>query len=159
MRVAGLFGLLVAASLAAAPPPPPPDYVSDAGKLLIAKADHDAAKLAPLFADDVAVFENGKQIAAAKPGWMALVAADLLHYNGRVLAFSEGFGSARLGEGSGMLLVIDTFDTVDRTNLLPTFLADPRMATRTTLYQFGADHLIHIVRIVKVDGFPRTPQP
>jgi hypothetical protein len=32
-------------------------------------------------------------------------------------------------------------------------IADPRWSTRASLYGFGADHLIHTVRIIEAKGF------
>jgi hypothetical protein len=123
----------------------------DASKILASPAGFDPAKIAPLFAQDVKVFRNGKLIAEGKPAWLSLRGSHGGHYNGRVIAFSQA--SAGYSEDGGDLLVIDTYDTVDRTNLPPTFLADPRMASRSTLYQFGRDGLIHTVQIAEVAGF------
>lgn len=135
------FVLLLASVANAAPPPPPPEFVYDA---MTALSGHDATKVARLFADDVTVFENGKMIAAGKDIWLSQFVPSIQNRSRRVIGYSEGFRE---------LLVIDTYDTVDRNNLPPTFLADPRMATRSTLYQFGQDQLIHTVRISSIGSF------
>ena len=154
MRYAFLFLLFTAAFPAmASPPPPPPQYVWDAAKVLVAQTNADPVQLALLFADDLTAFQNGKIVATGKAAWLKWRADS--HPGGRVLGFSESFGG--YSEGGGELLVVDTFDTVDRSNLPPGFLADPRAATRSTLYQFGTDHLIHFVRISRVGGFWMVP--
>lgn len=133
----------------AAPPPGPPAYVNGARKALTAPSGIDAAALAPLFSDDVAVFENGKTIATGKSEWLKLLIVVLQNKSRRVVLYNEGAGD---------LLIIDTYDAVDRTGLAPTFIADPRMEARSTLYQFGPDHLIHAVRISSATGFWAAPR-
>ena len=151
--------LSVMASLPAiaAPPPPPPEYIWQAAKVLTAEKPPGASSYAPLFADDVVTLENGKTVADGKAAWLATWSKGSSRYDGHIIGYSES--SAGYSEGGGEILVVDTFDTVDRTGLPPTFLADPRMATRSTLYQFGPDHLVHYVRIAKTGGFWMTPHP
>ncbi|MDB5692081.1 MAG: hypothetical protein JWO81_1144 [Alphaproteobacteria bacterium] len=156
-QLPSILALAVASTADAAPPPAPPQYVYDASKILASPVIQDVAKIAPLFADDVKVYRNGRLAADGKTAWLRLRASESARYNGRVLGYSEG--SAGSGDGEGDLLVIDTYDTVDRRNLPPTFIADSRMATRSTLYQFGNDRLIHAVRIAEVAGFLETPKP
>ena len=151
-----ILALMLASSAVAAPPPPPPSYVSDASKILTSP-NLEVGKIASLFADDVKVYRNGKLIADGRPAWLKLRSAEAERYNGRVLGYSESYGG--YSEGGGDLLVFDTYDTVDRRNLPPTFIADPRPATRSTLYQFGDDRLIHNVRIAEVAGFLFTRKP
>ena len=155
-RVSGLVplaALLVTLGLPsfahAAPPPAPPAYVYDARKALTATANSNAAALALLFSDDVAVSENGKPIATGKDAWLKLLIADMQNRSRRVVLYNEGAGD---------LLIVDAYDTVDRTSLPSNFIADPRMAVRSTLYQFGADHLIHVVRISSAAGFWSVPR-
>jgi hypothetical protein len=138
-----VLSLMLGSSAVAAPPPPPPNYIFEAGNILAARPAADAANYAALFADDVRVYRNGQLAAEGKAAWLKLHADEAARYNGRIIAFSEGRAN---------LLVIDTYDTVDRRNLPPTFLADPRPAARSTLYQFGADQRIHTVRISEVEG-------
>ena len=151
-----LLALTIASSAIAAPPPAPPEYVFEASKILASPAAQDAARLAPLFAVDVRAYRNGKLIADGKTAWLGLRASEAARYSPHILGFSDGWAA---DGGSGDLLVLDTYDTVDRRNLPPTFIADPRMATRSTLYQFGGDRLIHAVRIAEVAGFLETPKP
>jgi hypothetical protein len=147
-----LIALACPVIAAVSPPPPPPEYVWNAGKLLTTPGVRNASALAPLFADDVMAFQNGKLIAKGKEAWLKWMA---VAPGARVLGFSES--SAGYGDAGGELLIVDTFDTVDRTNLPRGFVADPRMASRPTLYQFGADHLIHFVRISRTAGFWMRP--
>jgi hypothetical protein len=152
-----LLVLIAATPSWAAPPPPPPAHVWDAGKILAEPADQDPARRAALFADDVVAFENGREVAADKAGWLTWWSASLAHYNGRTLGYSESSGGH--GDPNGELLVVDTFDTVDRTTLPPNVIADSRMATRSTFYQFGPDHLVHVVRMTEAQGYWMTPRP
>lgn len=158
MRVfVSVLALAFASPSVAAPPPAPPEYVFEATKILAASGSQDAARVAPLFADDVKAYRNGGLVAAGKAAWLTLRAAKAAHFNGDVAGLSQGWASS--GQGGGDLLVIDTYDSVDRTDLPPHFLADPRVVTRSTLYQFGQDGLIHAVRIAEVAGFLETPKP
>ena len=152
-----VLSVMVSLPALAAPPPPPPEYIWQATKVLTAEKPPAAANYAPLFADDVVTLEDGKTIADGKAARLAAWSKGSSRYNGHIIRYSES--SAGDSEGGGEILVVDTFDTVDRTGLRPTFLADPRMATRSTLYQFGPDHLVHYVRIAKTDGFWMTPPP
>jgi hypothetical protein len=138
-----VLSLALASPAIAAPPPAPPEYIYDASKILASHSAHDVTKMAPLFADDVKAYRNGQLIADGKGAWLKLRADEAARYNGRVIAFSQGRDD---------LLVVDTYETVDRRNLPPTFLADPRPAARSTLYEFGKDQLIHAVRISEVAG-------
>ena len=108
--------------------------------------------MSALFAGDVKVFENGRLVADGVSAWIKLEKMEIGRLQRRVIGFSEGGGD---------LLLVDMIDTVDRTNLPPTFIADPRWKTRATLYQFGPDHLIHLVRLSAVEGIweiPHHPQ-
>ncbi len=147
-----LLFVAAAAPAGAAPPPPPPAFVSEAADLLIAAAGRDPAREQALFAPDVAMYENGTLTGRSVADWTRLRGPRHLDGSSRVLAYSEGWD----GDG-GALLVFDTYDRVERATLPPTFLADPRMTTRSILYQFGADRLIHVVRIARADGFVMTP--
>jgi hypothetical protein len=146
------LALAISAPALAAPPPPPPEYLDKATQVLIHQAPADDGEAALLFSDDVTASENGNTIADGKANWLRWRNANLKSHDNRVLGYSEGY----VGEGAA-LLIVETFDTVDRSRLPPTAIADPRMATRSILYQFGADHLIHSVRISRADGFWITP--
>jgi hypothetical protein len=150
------LSLVIASSVAASPPPPPPEYVYEAANVLTRPAAEDPPMFTRLFAEDMSAFQNGKIVAKGKAAWLKWHAVMMARYDGRVLGYSES--SAGSSDGGGDLLVVDTFDTVDRSDLPPQFVADPRMATRSTLYQFGSDHLIHVVRISRVGGFWITPR-
>lgn len=154
IRQCALALALIAAPLvsaAAAPPPPPPEYVFKVAKLLT--TSEDAATLAQLsdyVADDLSVDVNGKPVASGKAGWMRYEAAAKIS-QGRVVSYSEGW------KDGGTLMIVDEYDTVDRANLPPGFVADPRTATRTTLYQFGHDGKIHAIHALIAPGFWITP--
>ena len=131
------------------PPPPPPSYVMDAAPLLIdPKNQNTAVEL--IFADDVIAVENGTVVATGKSAWIQWRATERSHYYGRTIGYSYSTYSDKVVTGS--LLVIDTFDTID-TNSRSGPHYDPRMSTRSTLYSFGQDHLIHSVQMSKVAGF------
>jgi hypothetical protein len=151
-----ILALTLAAPAAAAPPPPPRQYVDDAAQILVSPASRDAARFASLFADNVAAFENGQLVAMGKTAWLKWHAASAAH-GSQILGYSES--SAGYGSAAGDLLVLETFDTVDRAELPPGFVADPRTATRSTHYEFGPDHRIHAVRIERTGGFWRSPRP
>src|SRR5437588_9783596 len=141
---------LVAAPLAraaASPPPPPPQYVMDVATLLTENEDAGtAARLASFIADDVRVYENAKLVVNGKAAWMRQETNAKISRGG-TLAFSEGW------KDGGTLMIVDEYDTVDRSNLPPNFVADPRTATRATLYQFGSDGKIHAINTVIAGGF------
>jgi hypothetical protein len=131
----------------AAPPPPPPSYVVEVARLLTAQAGPGTVtQLSNFVADDVREYVNDRLVADGKSSWMrswATVPTSL----GRVLAYSPDW------RDSGSLMIVDEYDTVDRSNLPPHFMADPRMTSRATLYQFGADHKIHVIRTIVGGGF------
>lgn len=149
-----LVTALVLASVAqAAPPPAPPEYVHIASQLLTNAPPAPLAAVMALFADDVRVFENEDETAGGKAALTRMAQAEA-RLSRKVLMLSE----ASSGQGgAGQLLVVDVVDTVDRSNLPTTILADPRWRTRAILYQFGADHLIHAVRIVAASGVAHVP--
>jgi hypothetical protein len=151
-----IVALTLAAPAAAAPPPPPQQYVDDAAQVLVSPASRDGAGFASLFADDVAANENGQRVATGKAAWLKWHAASAAH-DSQVLGYSES--SAGYGSPAGDLLVLETFDTVDRAGLPPGSVADPRTATRSTHYEFGPDHRIHAVRMEWTGGFWRSPRP
>lgn len=155
MRVKTLRSFAWAAALMAAPfpaafaspPPPPPEYVIEVSKLLTANENaRTGLLLADYVASDVQVSINGKLVANGKADWL-LQEATAKPVAGNVLAYSEGW------QNGGSLLVIDEYDTVDRSKLPPGFLADPRPATRSTLYQFSKDGKIHSIETLTADGF------
>jgi hypothetical protein len=150
LSAVAFLAALAASSARASPPPPPPGYVFDAERILASPGNGDLGRIAALFADDVAAYENGEPVARGKTAWLRLRASAVMHSDGRVIGYSEGGND---------LLVVDTYDSVDRTKLPPSAIADPRMATRSILYRFGPDHLIHVVRIFRVESFWITPRP
>jgi hypothetical protein len=154
MRTLCILSIGIASAALASPPPPPPEYIWADAKVLIAPTGSENAKLASLFADDVTAFQNGAVVAKGRTAWLKW-RAKVWSGSDRVLGFSES--SAASSDSGGDVMVVDTFDTVDRANLTPGFVADPRWATRSTLYQFGPDHLIHFVRISRIGGFWMTP--
>lgn len=137
----------------AAPPPPPPAYVEDVRALVTAPMKADSVtRLAEYIADDVRWYDNGKLLAAGKAGWLRVQPSAKVA-PARVIGFSEGW------QDGGNLLVVDEYDTVDRSNLPPNFLADPRMVTRATLYQFGSDRRVHVIRTLVGGSFWIQPRP
>lgn len=142
--------LLIAMPGNAVPPPPPPSFVFEASGILadpVAKAE----AVAPLFANDVIAFDNGELVAEGKAAWLRWRQVERMHYYGRTLGYS--YSSADYRRPGGSLLVVDSFDTIDTANLPPGMVMDARLTTRSTLYTFGSDHLIHTVRMLKAAGF------
>lgn len=146
--------VLVAAPLtdaSASPPPPPPQYVTEVAKLLTDNArEASATPLARYIANDVRLYVNSKLIADGKANWMRQE-AKAKQNGGGMLAYSEGW------KQGGSLLIVDQYDTVDRSSLPPGILADPRYAVRSTLYQFGNDGKIHSIHTLTADGFWMQP--
>jgi len=140
---------ILSPSAIAAPPPPPPQYIDGARQTLTISTGEDTAPFAALFADDVTVFENGKLVATGKDASLKLLVSSLQDKSRRVIGYSEGFRD---------LMVIDDFDTVDRSKVPPGVLVDPWRAARSVLYQFGADRLIHFVRLSTVRSIWQTPR-
>ncbi|HEY0311972.1 MAG TPA: hypothetical protein VGC56_05700 [Allosphingosinicella sp.] len=155
------FSLLASAALLmggqmraqAAPPPAPPAYVEDVRALVTGPMNTESvARLAPYIADDVRWYDNGKLLAAGKTEWLRVQSSAKVS-PGRVIGFSEGW------QDGGNLLVVDEYDTVDRSDLPPNFLADPRMVTRATLYQFGSDRRVHVIRTLVGGSLWIKPRP
>ncbi|USI72935.1 hypothetical protein [Sphingomonas morindae] len=145
MRLIALVSV-PAASAMASPPPPPPSYVFSARELLSDAANKDQAKIAAFFANDVSATVNGQPIAQGKSAWLSWWGKDRSNYYGRTLGWSMGW------KDNGVLLILDQFDTQDNsTNPPPP--GDPRPSTRSTLYHFGTDGLIHSVAISEVNSF------
>ena len=130
----------------AAPPPPPPSYVMDVAHLLTNEGAGTITQLSNFIAEDVREYLNDKLVANGKADW-ARYWAPARSSVGRVLAYSPDWRE------NGSLMIVDEYDTVDRSNLPANFVADPRMTSRATLYQFGADHKIHAIRTIVGGGF------
>ena len=145
----GLYALaaLAAAPLSAAPPPPPPSYVSDVAALLTKAGDQSQPRIADFVARDVKVYVNGRLVAQGKADWLRRYAAHRPE-SAELLGYSEGWDA-----NGGSVMIVDQFDTVDRSKLPAIFVADPRYDTRSTLYQFGRDHKIHAIRTLITTGF------
>jgi hypothetical protein len=103
-------------------------------------------QLSSFIGDDVREYVNDRLVATGKADWTRSWAAAPIS-RGRVLAYSPDW------RNSGSLMIVDEYDTVDRSNLPPNFIADPRMTSRATLFQFGADHEIHVIRTILGGGF------
>jgi hypothetical protein len=148
----GLASVLTAAIMSsptkASPPPPPPEYVYEASNVLKDATNKEQTSIAPLFANDVAASLNGKSIASNKDSWLQWWAEDRAHYYGRTLGYSMGW------KDDGVLLVLDEYDTQDNASKPPP-PGDPRPSTRSTLYHFGSDGLIHSVFISEVNSYMR----
>ena len=156
-RYLAFLSALIAAPALASTPPPPPSYVWDASEILITSRGMSDATVSRLFSDQVVVRENGETVATGKTSWLKWRSTNMSSDNSRLIGYSES--SAGYKGGFGEVLIVDTFDTVNRSKLPSSFVVDPRMATRTTLYRFGADHLIHAVDVSIVGGFWMTTRP
>jgi hypothetical protein len=135
----------------ASPPPPPPAFLDDIAKQLIPTETVESFdRYAALLADDLTVTINGKEIAANKPGWLAIERQRL----GKVDRFVYGYA-----EGRDSILILDRID--DRSDEhCPSgnsCVFDPRYVSRAAQYQIGGDHLVHVIQIVQSDGILRTP--
>lgn len=146
------FLMAAAGGASAAPPPPPPGYVYSASRVLSGViAPTEVTALAPRFSKDVKVYENGDLVADGETAWLSLAQRKLATPQRRVIGLAQSSGG--YSKGGGDLLVIDVVDTVDRTSLPSSSIVDPRLTTRSFLYQFDADGLIHVVRIASAGGF------
>ena len=101
------------------------------------------------FNDTVPVLTlDGNMVAANKADWLKIERLRLGKIDRSVYGYAEGRDN---------LLVFDRFD--DRSDQhCPqggTCVFDPRYHARAVQYQFGADHLVHSIRIVQSDGFLR----
>jgi hypothetical protein len=111
------------------------------------------AKLSNYVADDVQAYVNDKLVADGKVAW-AQYYRSAPRTRGRVLAWSAG-----LDLGGFTLIIVDEYDTIDRSNLSPAIVIDSRTATRSALYEFGPDKRIHAIRTLLGAGFWITNQP
>jgi hypothetical protein len=152
MMKARLFAsamLLAAApipSVGASPPPPPPAYVAAVARLLTQSGNSATpGELGDFIAEDVQSYVNGKLVAKGKAQWEQ--GAAKAPPSSGLLGYSEGW------KDGGTLMIVDQFDSVGRSSLPAGFVADPRYATRSTLYQFGSDGKIHAIRTELTDGF------
>ena len=100
-------------------------------------------------ADDVREYQNDELVADGKASWVRHWAAARNSLG--VLSYSPDWRE------NGSLMIVDQYDTLDRSNLPRDFLADRRMTSRATLYQFGADHKIHVIRTIVGGGFWTKP--
>lgn len=141
----------VGSPVMSSPPPPPPEWVWNAGKTLTDASMDDWNKIDALFANDIVVNENGHRVADGKGNWRNLWSKARSHYYGRTLGYSMGW------KDFGSLLVFDEYDSANY-NAGPPPAGDPRPSTRSILYKFGSDHLIHSVEIANVDAFFMRPK-
>jgi len=142
------FGMVSASTVSASVAPPPPSFIDDIAKQIVpaptaSSFDHYVA----VFADDLTVTMDGKQIAPNKVAWVATER----HRLGKVDRFVVGFA-----KGYDALLVIERYD--DRSGISPEMLADPRYTARAVRYAVGSDHLVHNIQIVQTDGILQTPK-
>jgi hypothetical protein len=135
----------------ASPPPPPPAFVDQIAEQLVpTPTPGNLDRYAALFAGDLKVTVNGKEIAADKGAWLEVVRNRL----GKVDRYVYGYA-----EGSDSILVMDRFDDRSDEHCPPggTCVFDPRWHSRAVRYEIGSDHLVHAIRIVESDGIFRTP--
>ncbi len=117
--------------------------------MLIAAGEPDIAAITRLLADDVVILENGKRTATGREAGTALLIAGMKVTARRVITYSVG---------QDELLVVDRFDSVDRSRLLPTIIMDPSFIARSIFYQFGTDRLIHAVHVSAARGLWSVPK-
>jgi hypothetical protein len=147
-----IFALSSSQQVAAAPPPMPPAYVSEVSTLLSrAMTAPVAEQLGAYLADDVHAYDNGALVARGRSSWLERMERTPTGSD-HVIGKSEGWDAQ-----GGSLMIVDQYDSVDRSHLPKTFLADPRFAIRATLYQFGQDHRIHVIRSIHGAGFWKVP--
>lgn len=148
LAILALSGAIPA--IAAPPGPPTPGYVFDAEKLLAATPELPSAQVASLFAEDVTVSENGETVARGKTAWLVWRTKQAGEYYGTHWGYSAGYGP---NYSSGALMILDTFDTFDpKRHMSSGAWTDPRFVTRSILYRFGEDKLIHSVLILDMQG-------
>ena len=104
------------------------------------------ARLSNYVADDVRAYLNDKLVADGKPNWIRYSASAGRTF-GRVLAYSPDW------RANGSLMIVDEYDTIDRTKLPPNVVADPRLTSRAQLDEFGPDHKLHTIRSLVGGGF------
>lgn len=143
--------IAIAVSAMASVPPPPPSYVDQAARVILSPTT-DETSIQGLFSADVVVQENGKTVARGARAWNEWRRGNASPNRPQVLGYTESSTSE-----PGSLLVIETVDTVRRDDLPRTAIADPRMQTRATLYQFGDDRKIHSILISAVKGLFMKP--
>jgi hypothetical protein len=145
----GLYALaaLVAGPLSATPPPPPPPYLSEVATLLISNGGSaPQARISDFVADDVKVYVNDRLVAQGKGDWLHYASA--WPASAGLLGYSEG-----LAADGGSLMIVDQFDTINRSKLPKDFIVDSRFDARATLYEFGKDQKIHAIRALIGTGF------
>ena len=136
----------------AAPPPPPPEFIDQIAQQLLPTPtlDNFDRYAAPL-ADDLKVTINGSEVASSKAAWLAIQRQRL----GKLDRFVYGYA-----EGRDNILIMDRFD--DRSDEhCPSGEAcvfDPRWHARALRYKIGADHLVHLIRILETNGIFQVPR-
>jgi len=102
-------------------------------------------QLSSYVAEDVREYLNDKLVADGKASWVQHWTKTRV--SGHVLAYSPDW------RDNGSLMIVDQYDTVERWSLPPNSIADPRMISRATLFQFGPDRKIHVIRTILGGGF------
>lgn len=144
------FGMTFASAASSSVAPPPPSFINDLAKQIVPTPTASSFdQYVAVFADDLTVTMDGKQIAPNKVAWVA----SERHRLGKVDRFVVGFA-----EGYDALLFIERYD--DRSDLpfSPGMLFDPRYKARAVRYAVGADHLVHNIQIVQTDGILQAPK-
>lgn len=101
-------------------------------------------QLSHFVANDVRVYINDKPVADGKADWLRRYGPAPIG-RGRVVASSGNW------KANDSLMVVEQFDSVDRSKL-PPGVADSGSMSRVTLYQFGPDHKIHAIRTLIAEG-------
>lgn len=142
--VIAIFFVTLASTASASTPPPPPEYVMSAAEI-ITSPHQDIASLRKIFANDLVAEKAGKAICTGQSSWLKY-AKD--HAQARsIIGYSGGWS-----DKAGDLMVVDSYDSVDRAGLPSTAIADARPATRSILYRFGSDEKIHHIYIQEIKG-------
>jgi hypothetical protein len=134
-------------------PPPPPAWVTVESDLIALDKGDDAIareQLSHFVADNVRVYINDKLVADGKANWLKFYGPAPIGH-GRVVAGSGNW------QANDSLMVIEEFDSVDRSKLPPGLLADSGHLSRVTLYEFGPDRRIHAIRTLVGGGVWTKP--
>jgi hypothetical protein len=132
----------------AVPPPPPPAWVTVEADLIALDKGADATageQLSYFVADDVRAYINDKLVADGKADW-------LRHYGPAPIGRGRVVASSGNWHANDSLMVVEQFDSVDRSKLPAEGVVDAGPLSRVTLYQFGPDHKIHAIRTLIAQG-------
>jgi len=142
--------MLFASTIRASVAPAPPSFIDDLAKQLVPTPTTSSFdRYVAVFADDLTVTIDGRQIARNKVAWVATERHRLGKVDRVVVGFAKGYDA---------LLIIERYD--DRSDLpsSPAILFDPRYKARAVRYAVGPDHLVHSIQIVQTEGILQAPK-